>query len=293
MERLNYSHLYYFYVVARLGSVTRASAELRLSQPTISTQLSQFEDALGVLLFERKNRSIFLTEIGKRVLDYASEIFKLGAELTDVINDQGIETRIKVQIGVVDSIPKVASSALVQRALAHPGAHVGVVGGSVAPLLIDLKEHKLDLLLSNVQDLSSAGDSSFHHLVASLPVVFVGHCKWAAAGDHFPASAAQVPFLVPPKGTWLRSEIDQYMALHRMSPHLVSEIQDADLLKQLAVGGAGVVALAKQWVEPEIKRGELLQFGSQPFCTEQLWLISSYRRLENPVAAFLMKSFKL
>ena len=47
MSTLNYRHLYYFWVVAKEGSVTRASEKLRLAQPTISGQLAVFEDAIA------------------------------------------------------------------------------------------------------------------------------------------------------------------------------------------------------------------------------------------------------
>lgn len=300
MERLNYSHLYYFYVIARTGSVTRASAELHLSQPTLSTQLSQFEETLGVPLFERKNRALFLTEMGKRVFDYASEIFRLGAELTDVLHDRRVESLIKVQVGVLDAVPKAIACALVKSALTEPrggggggGAHVSIVEGSFPDLLIALKEHKLDLLLANVQDRSATKPASFHHLVADLPVVFCGHRKWASLAATFPESAAHMPLIVPTKGNWLRSEVDQYFVTNGVHPNIVAEIQDPELQLKLARAGAGVTALTKLSVEAELASGELIPFGVGPFCHEHIWLLSAYRRLENPVAAALMKSFKV
>jgi LysR family transcriptional activator of nhaA len=293
MDKLNYGHLYYFYVIARVGSVTRASVELKLSQPTLSTQLNQFEDSLGVLLFERKNRTLFLTEMGKRVFDYASEIFRLGAELSDVIHDRRVEAQVKVQIGVLGAVPRTITRALVERALLEPGAHVTIVEGSFPQLMKDLKEHKLDLVLANVQDRSSAEPVSFHQLVADIPVVFFGHKKWGEFANRFPASAARIPIILPTKGNWLRSEIDQYFAAHSVQPQIIAEIQDPELQRQLALSGAGATALAQLSIESELKSGELIQFDAKPFCYERIWLVSAYRRHENPVASALMKNFKL
>ena len=85
MERLNYHHLLYFWMVAREGTVARAAAHLRLAQPTLSGQIRALETALGEKLFERAGRGLRLTEMGRVVLRYANEIFALGAELAESV----------------------------------------------------------------------------------------------------------------------------------------------------------------------------------------------------------------
>src|SRR5512142_558614 len=85
---LNYHHLLYFWTVAREGGVVRAAEKLSLTQPTISGQLKLLEDSLGARLFERKGRGLALTETGQVVYRYADEIFGLGRELLDVLDDR-------------------------------------------------------------------------------------------------------------------------------------------------------------------------------------------------------------
>lgn len=65
MEWLNYHHLLYFYIVAREGSIARASKVLRLAQPTLSGQIHKLEDSLDEKLFERQGRNLVLTEMGR------------------------------------------------------------------------------------------------------------------------------------------------------------------------------------------------------------------------------------
>lgn len=67
MESLNYNHLFYFWMVAREGSIVRAGEQLLLSQPTISAQLKALESALGEPLFHRVGRRLVLTEMGNVV----------------------------------------------------------------------------------------------------------------------------------------------------------------------------------------------------------------------------------
>lgn len=71
MEWLNYHHLFYFWVVAREGGVTRASEQLYLSQPTISAQIRALERSLGEKLFVKSGRNLILTEIGRVAFRYA------------------------------------------------------------------------------------------------------------------------------------------------------------------------------------------------------------------------------
>jgi LysR family transcriptional activator of nhaA len=55
---INYHHLFYFKTIAEEGTVSKAAEKLRLGQPTLSAQLKQFEENLGVQLFER-NKNVW------------------------------------------------------------------------------------------------------------------------------------------------------------------------------------------------------------------------------------------
>ena len=70
MEWLNYHHLLYFWVVAKEGSITRASHELRLAHPTISGQIHRLEEVLGEKLFARRGRNLVLTDTGRVAFRY-------------------------------------------------------------------------------------------------------------------------------------------------------------------------------------------------------------------------------
>ena len=86
MKRLNYHHLLYFWTAARLGSVSAASKELKLSQPTISEQIHALERELGQSLFRRTGRNLEMTEFGRLAFRYAERIFRLGRDLTQAVN---------------------------------------------------------------------------------------------------------------------------------------------------------------------------------------------------------------
>ena len=84
MKWINYHHLIYFKEIATHESVSKASKILKVGQPALSSQLKSLEEYLGVKLFERKSRKIFLTGPGKVVLEYANKISSLGQELIEL-----------------------------------------------------------------------------------------------------------------------------------------------------------------------------------------------------------------
>ncbi|MCC7460808.1 MAG: LysR family transcriptional regulator, partial [Proteobacteria bacterium] len=103
---VNYHHLYYFHVVATEGGIAKAAKKLKLGQPSISAQIRQLEKQLDVELFERSHKTLTLTETGKIAYEYTSEIFKLGSEMLQVLQDNITHHRSHVQLGALDSIPK-------------------------------------------------------------------------------------------------------------------------------------------------------------------------------------------
>ena len=158
------------------------------------------------------------------------------------------------------------------------------------PSLMSIDEVKTSIPknIANILEANSADLSTWEAVQ-----FIIENKKWGEFANRFPASAARIPIILPTKGNWLRSEIDQYFAAHSVQPQIIAEIQDPELQRQLALSGAGATALAQLSIESELKSGELIQFDAKPFCYERIWLVSAYRRHENPVASALMKNFKL
>src|SRR5882672_8500908 len=105
MEWLNYHHLLYFWVVAKQGSIVRASEELRLAHPTISGQIHRLEENLGEKLFARRGRNLVLTEVGRVAFRYADEIFSLGREFVDTLKGRASGKPLRLTVGVADVLP--------------------------------------------------------------------------------------------------------------------------------------------------------------------------------------------
>ncbi len=113
---INYHHLFYFKTIAEEGTVSKAAEKLSLGQPTLSAQLKQFEDTIGVQLFERHHKKLVLTEQGKVALDYSKNIFRMGSEMYEVLHDRLKPLKPSLHLGALDSVPKQIVLQLVKHA---------------------------------------------------------------------------------------------------------------------------------------------------------------------------------
>lgn len=124
MGWLNYHHLYYFHVIAREGSIAKASRILLIGQSALSIQLKQLEEFLEIRLFKRKSQRLILTESGDLVLKYANAIFGLGTEMLEAISENRSASSIRLDIGVLDSVPKSVAHQLVKKAMTADNCYV-------------------------------------------------------------------------------------------------------------------------------------------------------------------------
>ncbi|MES2855077.1 MAG: LysR family transcriptional regulator [Bdellovibrionota bacterium] len=289
MQWLNYQHLYYFRVIANEGGIARAAEKLRLGQPTLSTQLKQLEDMIGKRLFERRNRKLLLTEAGRAALNYANEIFRLGDEMLEVLNDRTTENLTHLQIGALDSVPKSVLSSLVAEAYKIAPCTISILEGKGDELFRELRAHRIDLIVSNFPA-QAREEHVFSKSVGKLPVVVYGSEKFKNLKRGFPGSLNDEPFVLPTSHSKLRHDLSHFFKLNEIKVVPVAETQDTSLQILLAVQGVGLAPLAETG---RLKDENLFRIGPLKGVYEEVWLNSAQRKLENPVAAKLMNSFSL
>ena len=290
---LNYHHLYYFRTIAMEGGIAKAAKKLRLGQPTLSTQLKQFEDQLGHVLFERRKKRLHLTEAGRMALDYANEIFRLGDEMQDALSDRRSVERIEVQIGSLDSVPKLITLRMMEQAQTLRNSVASIVEGRDDFLLRELKAHRLDLMLSNHPPPVGESQGLHARLVGRFPVLICGSKPFLKLAKQFPASLAGQPFVMPTVHSRLRGEVEQFFRHHHIQVDVIAEVQDTSLQKLVAASGAGLIPITQQGVEEMLEAKDLFVLGELEGVMEEIWLIAGERHIQNPIAAHLMKSFQL
>ncbi len=291
MKWLNYHHLYYFWTIATQGSIAQASKKLRLGQPTLSTQLKQLEDALGQQLFERRHKKLFLTEAGRIALEYANEIFKLGNEMVEALQDRLPASRLHVQVGALDSVPKSVVLELTRFAYKTASCTVSILEGKGDELLRELYSHRLDILISNYPPPVLEEGKLYAKSIARIPVVVCGTAKFRGLKKGFPRSLQGQPFVLSTRHSKLRHDLDHYFTTQEIQIDGLAETQDTSLQRLLALSGLGLIPINEVSARDLVREKRWVQLGRLPGVFEEIWLIAASRRIENPVAAKMMRSF--
>lgn len=289
MQWLNYHHLYYFRTIATEGGIARAAEKLRIGQPTLSTQLKLLEEMVGKPLFERRGRKLSLTEAGRSALEYANEIFRLGDEMMEVLHDRPSGDQIHLQVGALDSVPKSVLLSLVMAAHRIAPCTVSLLEGKGDELFRELRSHCIDLLVSNYPAQALEEAQVFSKSVARVPVSVYGAPKFKALKKGFPQSMNGKAFVLPTTHSRLRHDLNHYFKLHGIQVMPIAETQDTSLQRLLAEHGVGLAPFSEIKENPQ----GLVNLGRLKDVHEEIWLISTQRKIENPVAAKLMKSFSL
>jgi LysR family transcriptional activator of nhaA len=288
---INYHHLYYFKHIAELGSISKAAEKLRLGQPTLSAQLKQFEDTLGVKLFEREHKKLTLTEQGKIALTYATSIFSMGGELLEVLHDRHIPMRTHLHIGAVDSVPKQLLLEITKFAYQNESCSIGLSEGRNEEMLRDLQSHKLDLFITNILPVSGNLKGLRHRILFQDTVGIYGAPQFKQLKKNFPKSLNSKPFIYPTFDSRLRYDVEHWFYNQQVNVDIIAESQDIAVKKIMAIEGLGLIAAGEHSVLRQIKSGELIEIGKLRGVSESLYLLSAERKVANKLAQVVFKNF--
>jgi LysR family transcriptional activator of nhaA len=284
MDWLNYHHLLYFWTVAKEGSITRASQQLDLAQPTISAQLHTLEDAFGEPLFVRTGRNLVLTDFGRLVYRYAEQIFGLGKELQNAVQTRPSSRVLRLTVGIAEVLPKSLVHKILQPAL-QMEQPVQLVCHEDKPerLLVEMSLLGLDLVLSDTPVPAGSKVRAFGHLLGSCGVTFL-----AARGQadqlqgEFPRNLDGAPILLPVEGTALRRGLENWFAKMSVKPMIVGEFHDSALIEVFGKAGSGVFVAPARVADEITRTHNLTTIGKTEEVEERFYAISADRKFRHP-----------
>ena len=284
MAFLNYHHLRYFWTVAREGGLVAAARTLRLSHPTLSAQIHALEDQLGEKLFVKVGRKLSLTETGSVVYRYADEIFRLGGELVETVHDRAGGHSLRLEVGIVDVVPKLVVRSLLQPALSLPECGRLVCHeNSYEKLLADLALHSLDIVIADAPVPPGSHVRAFSHLLGETNVSFFGTNPLVRKYKRgFPGSLHGAPVLLPLENLGLRRALDQWFDRYRIKPRVVAEFQDNALLNVFGADGLGLFPAPSVVAREVAEQHGVESLGQISGVRDRFYAISVERRLKNP-----------
>ncbi len=285
MEWLNYHHLLYFWAVARSGSVVRASAELKLAQPTISGQIRRLEEVLEVKLFDRVGRGLVLTASGRTVFRYADEIFSLGQELVGTLKGRPSLRPLRLTVGVADVLPKVLVQKLLEPAF-HIGKPIQLICREdrvVEDFLGELVGQELDMVLADRPLGPGIKVHAYNHLLGECGTTFLASPKLAkSCRAGFPRSINGVPCLLPSGHATVRRALDQWFDAVKVRPALVAEFDDSALMYAFGEEGKGIFPSPTVFEEEFRRRYHVQVVGRVKSVRQHFYAISVDRRIQHP-----------
>ena len=291
---INLHHLRLFRAVARDGTLTGAARSLNISQSAVSTQIKALEGSLGQDLFERRGRSLILTEAGRIALDHAEEIFRAAEDLSATLKATGARISpvpaYRCRIGAFATISRNFQIAFLRPLIGKDDVEVVLRSGSQEQLLRALEALSLDVVLTN---LAPARDASSPYLVQRLdeqPVSLIGSPNRKVTA---PATAEEVlathPVILPTLESSMRAGFDAMTERMGILPKIAAEADDMAMLRLLVREDAGIAVIPPIVVQDELASGRLVEFMRLEELSEVFFAVTIGRRFPNPLLGRVLK----
>jgi DNA-binding transcriptional LysR family regulator len=268
MQNVSLRRLRVFAAVARHASVSAAARELHLTQPAVSMQVRELEDALGLPLTERIGRRIQLTAAGRELAHHAQQLeAQLRAAQAALDALKGLSGG-RIDIGVVSTSKYFAPRLLAEYRRVHPGVELKLAVANRAEVVQWLEANTIDLAIMGTPPKHLACVAT---RIAEHPLV------WLAAPDHplaevdpaargrarhatlDPALLAAESLIVREPGSGTRSGMDRYLAAHRLRPAAMLEMSSNETIKQAVMAGMGIAFLSEHTAGLELATRRLVR----------------------------------
>lgn len=258
--------------VARQGSFTRASEELHLSQPAVSMQMKQLENAVGLPLFEQMGKQIHLTDAGNVMAGYARAISQQLTEATQAINDlKGVEGGT-LRISVVTTVNYFASRLLAAFARAHPGVHIVLDVTNREAVIRQLQDNSTDIVLMGQPP---RGLDVIAEPFMDNPLVVIAHPGHALAGaKNVPLERlGEETFLLREQGSGTRMAMQRFFEDNGITPSSSAEMRSNEAIKQSVEAGLGLAVVSIHTARLELDAGRLVTLDVEQFPIRRQWFV--------------------
>ncbi len=282
INQLNFRHLFYFWRVAKEGSLTRTSKQIHTSQSALSTQIKQLETRIGKPLFDRRGRYLELTATGQRVFAYADSMFELGEQMLGWLDGHRTGS-VRVRVGSVATMSRNFQVNWLRPLFADPSVVLSVDSGSLEALVARLLRHQLDVVLANDAVPPDPAHPVSSRFLGSQVISLVGRAdRWSGTTLAVPHDLAGIDVALPSTRHGVRTQFDALCVAADITPNLRAEIDDMTMLRLVARDSGWITVLPEVVVQDELRSGVLVNVGQSSQLTEQFYAITAQR--DHPVA---------
>lgn len=271
--------LKYFIKAAELQNFTEASLASFITQSTLSQQIKQLEEKVGIPLFDRIGKRVRLTEAGKMFLPYATKTVKDAEDGKSILKDlMNLDTG-SLTIGVTYGLTDLLTKAILDFSVLHPNIHLQINFGTTQDLLAQLEQGKLDFMLSFSQD-NKNGSFEVETLFSSCLAIIVHKRHPLTKRKHVNIKElGNVPLLLPSGGYSIRNYLDTLLLKNNLSLDIKMEVNDINTLLQLVNSGRWATILMGSSIfnHPHLVALKITGEGMSRLATVT-WPHNSYRK---------------
>jgi DNA-binding transcriptional LysR family regulator len=279
-----------FEAAARHRSLTRAAADLHLTQPAVSMQIKQLEDALGLPLFDRAGKRIQLTEAGRELYRYAREIRQKVAEIGEVMDDLKGLKRGALRISVATTVSQYATQAVAEFYRRHPGIHVSLDITNRKSLLAQLASHETDIVLMGFPPRDEQLEAT--PFMENPLVVIAAHDHPLRRRKAIKLSEiTTATFLLREPGSGTRQAIERYLASKHLRLEHTLIMSSNEAIKQAVEAGLGLAIVSAHTIRLELKAGRLCVLPVRGFPLTRDWYLVYPKTKRMSAAAAAFKDF--
>ena len=290
LKAATFRQLKTLHTVAKLGSVSRAAEELRLTQPAVSLQIRLLEDGAGAPLLQRVGRGIQLTAAGEILARYALEILDLWNGAADDLAALQGEQGGTLRIGAITTAEYLIPPFLVRFTEQRPQVKVQLKVGNRADIIRMLATHEIDLAImgSAPRELRTSATPFAKHPMAFVasPSHPLMKKKRLSLDDLKSAN-----MFVRERGSGTRSTVENLFKQEGHKLHIGSELSSNEAIKQLVEAGLGISFLSLHACSLEFQAGllALLPLPGNPI--ERDWYVMHVSDKRLPHVASLFRDF--
>lgn len=287
MRHSTFRQLEIFEAIARLGSFTRASEELFLTQPTVSMQMKKLADSVGATLVEQVGKKVMLTEDGRELAQASREIFAiLDRYAMSVAQRRGLE-KGRLKLMAITTASYFAPRLLGDFARLHPGIEVS--------LRVTNKEQVLASMADNLDDLYLLGTPPEEIDVVAKPIMDNPIVVLAAPGHPLSREKnlslerlASEPWIMREAGSGTRKAIERLFAEQGLEIRPRLELGSNEAIKQAILAGLGISALSSHTLALH-HPGQFAVLDARGFPIRRHWYViyPAARQLSVVARAFL------
>lgn len=273
-----------FEAVARHLNYTRAADEMYLSQPAVSMQIRQLEDAVGLPLFERLGRKIHLTEAGRELYYYAQAIDRQLKEAEEVLAALKGLNKGRLAVSVASTANYFATRLLAAFKREFEGVAVSLDVTNRRTLLRQLEHNEVDLVIMGrpPEDADLVAEPFMDN-----PLVVIAPAGHPLAGQcEIPmVRLADEPFVVRERGSGTRIAMEKSFAEQGRSLKTGMEMTSNEAIKQAVEAGLGLGIVSLHTLELELATGRLVVLDVEGFPIMRQWHVVHRREKRlSPIA---------